>query len=197
MTFWDRLIGREETHPGRAQGADVRSADEIAVERYRYLLRTAPPETIEQVHSEAFGRLTPEQRSLLFEQLTAVAREGDRPSGAEPAMLARSAIRSELRSPGILERSFGSRGSGGIGVGSVVAGSLFGTIAGVVVGSALAQAFLPDVGSADAVADPGASDADPGDTEGDASGGFGDFGGGDFGGGDFGGGDFGGGDFGF
>ena len=32
--------------------------DEQAVERYRYMLRTAPPDTIEQAHEEAFSRLS-------------------------------------------------------------------------------------------------------------------------------------------
>ena len=44
----------------RARGLGF-TDDEIAVERYRYLLRTAPPETLEQVHAEAFAKLTDEQ----------------------------------------------------------------------------------------------------------------------------------------
>src|SRR5688572_4859537 len=48
-----------------------RSEDEIAIERYRYLLRTAPPETIEQVHAEAFGRLTEPQRQQVLAELSA------------------------------------------------------------------------------------------------------------------------------
>src|SRR5829696_5902448 len=74
--FLDRLFGRDDgSDQYRRQGPvnygrpapqqpPVRSEDEIAVERYRYLLRTAPPETIEQVHEEAFAKLTPEQRRL-------------------------------------------------------------------------------------------------------------------------------------
>ena len=45
---------------GTASGPS--SDDARALERYRYLLRTAPPETVEQVHAEAFARLTPSQR---------------------------------------------------------------------------------------------------------------------------------------
>ena len=48
-------------------------ADEIAIERYRYLLRTAPPETIEQAHAEAFAKLTPAQRAQVFQELSASA----------------------------------------------------------------------------------------------------------------------------
>jgi hypothetical protein len=34
--------------------------DAEAVRRYRYLLRTAPPEAIEQAHAEAFEQLAPD-----------------------------------------------------------------------------------------------------------------------------------------
>ena len=30
--------------------------DQQALERYRYMLRTAPPEDVERAHEEAFGR---------------------------------------------------------------------------------------------------------------------------------------------
>ena len=36
--------------------------DEQAIARYKYMLKTAPPETIEQAHQEAFAQLTPQQR---------------------------------------------------------------------------------------------------------------------------------------
>ena len=47
-----------------------RTDDEIAVDRYRYLLRTAPPEAVEEVHAEAFAKLTPQQRRMVFEELS-------------------------------------------------------------------------------------------------------------------------------
>ena len=206
MGFLDRLLGRPEepeqprrsTAPG-STAAPRRTEDEIAVERYRYLLRTAPPETIEQVHTEAFSKLTDEQRDLLFRQLTDNAMEGERPANAEPATLAKSATRAELRQPGTLDRAFGGDQAGGRqgpGFGSMLGASLLGTVAGYVVGSALVSTFLPDAGGeADASTDAGSGDssgdsgadasADPGSDAGGDSGGFGDFGGGDFG-GDFG-----------
>jgi len=201
--------------PGTA--APARSDDEIAVERYRYLLRTAPPETIEQVHAEAFEKLTPEQRRLVFDELSAQSPEGERPRGDDAGSLAQAATRSELRQPGTLERTLGGGGGPGQqggagrrgpGMGSMIGGSLLGTVAGFVIGSALVSAFLPDAGAtADGgegdgggEGDTGADSADAGtETAGADSGagdGGGDFGGGDFGGGGFGGGDFGGGDFG-
>ena len=199
MGLFDRLFGAEEPRePQRAQQRQPkRTDDEIAVERYRYLLRTAPPETIEQVHTEAFAKLTEEQRSLLFQELSTGAPEGEAPRDTSPRSLAASATRQELRNPGTMERSFGGNG---MGFGSMVASSLLGTVAGYVIGSALVSAFLPDPGASDASADggdtPGDNGADGGaeDAGADASGDYGsaDAAGGDFGGGDFGGGDFGG-----
>jgi hypothetical protein len=211
MGFLDRLLGREEaaepTRNNAGRRAPERSEDEIAVERYRYLLRTAPPETIEEVHTEAFEKLTPEQRQLLFDDLSANAPRGEAPRDSSPAALASAATRSELRSPGTLERSFGAQGRGGPGFGSMVGSSLLGTVAGYVIGSAIVSSFLPPMGESgeaggdgDGGSDGGDSTEAGGDSGADASGGDfggGDFGGGDFGGGDFGGGDFGGGDFGF
>jgi hypothetical protein len=202
MGFFDRLFGTntDDTAPQRqappAQGQQSqRTDDEIAVERYRYLLRTAPPETIESVHREAFSKLTPEQRELLFTELSKNAPQGDAPRSSDAAALATSATRSELRQPGTMERSMGG---GGMGFGSMVASSLLGTVAGYVIGSALVSAFLPtDTGSTDASGEDAAADdtagADSADASADASADGGDYSGGDFGGGDFGGGDFGGG----
>lgn len=209
MGFLDRLLGREEPQPERqyappraprSAAAPQRTDDEMAVERYQYLLRTAPPETIEQVHTEAFAKLTPEQRDLLFRQFSENVNPSERPANAEPATLAQAATRAELQQPGTLARTFGNQGQGGMSFGGMVGSSMLGTIAGYVIGSAIVSAFMP----MDAGADAG-SGSDAGGNGADASGAdasAGDSGGGDFGGGggfgDFGGGggDFGG-DFGF
>ena len=238
MGFLDKLLGRDDPQDGATpQGAQQqapqqtgqrpggRTDDEIAVERYRYLLRTAPPETIEQVHAEAFATLTPEQRRTVFDELSRQSPQGEQPRGDDAGSLAQAATRSELRRPGTLEQTLGGgqqgaqagagqaqgRQGGGMGMGSIIGGSLLGTVAGYVIGSALVSSFLPDGG--DATADGG--DAGDAGAEGDAGadGGAGADAGsdpqlaggdasggdpgaaGDFGGGDFGGG-FGGGDFG-
>ncbi|TFD45206.1 hypothetical protein E3T55_19295 [Cryobacterium frigoriphilum] len=203
MGFLDFILGRKEQSPDTpsrresAQRAPQRSEDEIAVERYQYLLRTAPPETIEQVHTEAFSKLTDEQRDLLFRQLTETVEPSERPADAQPASLAKAATRAELREPGTLTRSFGGDQGGqggqrGMGMAGMIGGSMLGTIAGFVIGSALVSAFLPmDAGQTDAAAEGDAGSDAGSDTGGDAGGDAGgDFGGG---GGDFGGGDFGGG----
>ena len=231
MGFLDRLLGRVPTEqqrqtpsaagvPGRptAPGGAAASEEDRAVARYRYLLRTAPPEQLEALHAEAFAQLTPQQRQELLRELS-TASPGEAGTSSEPADLARAATRAEMRQPGTLQNAF-SRGSmgAGMGMGGMFAGSMMGTIAGVVVGSAIADMMLGgydqspeaqeagDAGSdaggdggdagTDSGGDPGAAGsggdagyaADTGGTGGDWGGG----GGGDFGGGDFGGGDFGG-----
>ena len=69
------------------------SEDERAIERYRYLLRTAPPDQVEAAHAEAFGKLTPEQRRQVLDQLSAAVPAGERPRGDDPQSLARAALR--------------------------------------------------------------------------------------------------------
>ncbi|HEY0260667.1 MAG TPA: hypothetical protein VGC18_12545 [Lacisediminihabitans sp.] len=208
MGFLDRLLGRDE--PQRDEQRPRRDEDQLAVERYRYLLRTAPPETIEQVHTEAFSKLTPKQRDILFQQLTANAETpSERPADARPATLAQAATRAEIQQPGSLTRTLGGAGLGGPGLGGLFASSLLGSVAGYVIGSALVSAFMPmdnggDAGTADgsdAGSDAGDQDGSGADTV-DASADGADYGaadydgGSDFGGSDFGGGgDFGGGDF--
>ena len=190
-----------------------RDPDEIAIERYRYLLRTAPPEDIERAHAEAFAQLTPDQRRQVLETL------GDedpsaRTAGSDPASLARVATRAELRQPGTMERLFGGGYGRGYGGGLGFGGTFLSTLAGAFVGTAIASALFADYGyppgdpasgDVSSNADLAGGKGDSTDIDGDGSGGDvegGDWGGADDGGGfggdggDFGGGDFGGGDFG-
>jgi hypothetical protein len=154
------------------------------------MLATAPPKDIERAHEEAFADLTPEQRQQVLRQLAEHVPASEI-RGDDPASLARTATRAEMRQPGVLERAWS-----GPGLGSM----FLSTLAGAFIGSAIAQQFF--------ASDAAAAEADAG-TEGDAASGGdsaelgaedsgydgGDASGGDFG-GDFGGGDFGGGDFG-
>ena len=173
MGFLDRLLGREpqEQHdpaqrrgpsfsePSMSSRSGPHGEDERAIARYRYLLRTAPPEELERVHAEAFSRLTPEQRSQVLAELSQNLPPGERVPGGDPQALARAATRAEMRQPGYLEQTF-SRGrfggvGGGMGMGGTIMGSMMGTIAGVVVGSAIADALFDDYNSSPEAAEAG------------------------------------------
>ena len=199
MSILDRILGHGPESTGGAQSrATPRPpsgfaggptpagppTDEQAVERYRYLLRTAPPEAIEQAHAEAFAQLTPEQRRLALEGLNSDLPPQERADRDDPRSLARAATRAELRRPGTLERAFGGIGPGGtgIGLGGLVAVDFLSTVAGVVVGTAIADAIFSDGGYDQGYQDGAeAADADPGGAGADA----GSDAGGDFGAGEF------------
>jgi hypothetical protein len=121
-------------------------SDEQAIARYRYLLRTAPPEAIEQAHAEAFARLTPEQRRRLLEELAADMPDAERKAasrtGESPEALARVATRAELREPGSMERAWNRMSAPGVGLGGMFAGSLLASMAGTVLGTMMAQHFF-------------------------------------------------------
>ena len=196
MGFLDRLLGREGRDPddrGRASEPAQRDAttsteDERALERYRYLVRTAPPERIEQAHEEAFAKLTPDQRRLALEQLSREVPD-ESASGDDPRSLARLATRAEIRQPGTVERAFGGRGMSGMGVGGLGMGAgLLGSFATAFVGTVAAQALFTDLADGELFDGPQDGGQD-GEASADGGADTGDFGG-DFGGGDFGGGDF-------
>jgi hypothetical protein len=84
MDFW----GRREDDERRDDRKSLN--DEQAIERYRYMLRTAPPETIQQAHEEAFARLTPDQRRMVLQELTrSIPPEESRRATDDPASLAK------------------------------------------------------------------------------------------------------------
>jgi hypothetical protein len=132
--------------------------DALAIQRYRYLLRTAPPETIEAAHREAFEQLTPDQRRRVLEGLAAQVDPAEsRAADESPESLARLATRAELRRPGVMDRAFGGdRGavSGGFG------GSFLGMLAGAFIGTSVANALF--TGDTAAATDPEAADAGDG-----------------------------------
>jgi hypothetical protein len=166
----------------RPGGAAAKDPDEAAIERYRYMLRTAPPETIEQAHAEAFAKLTPEQRQKVLADVSAELPPSERATSDDPRSLARMATRAEMRNPGTMERTLGGGRGGGMGMGGMIAGTLLASVAGAFIGTAIADAFLDDEGAGDAGGEEMAAADDPG-TEDPGAGDFGgDLGGGDFGG---------------
>ncbi len=119
---------------GRGNRDQGQATDEQALARYRYLLRTAPPEEVEQAHEEAFAQLTPEQRR---QALTALAEHmpPNELRGDDPASLARAATRAEMRQPGTIERAWGGQAAGGFGLGSF----FLSTLAASFIGTAIAS----------------------------------------------------------
>ena len=170
MGFLDRLFGPKSSPQARSPVHDTAANDVRAIERYRYLLRTAPPDAIEQAHAEAFAQLTPEQRTHVLRSLTETLPVTEQPVTvqAEPHALARMATRAELRQPGTMERLFGGRpgamgmtGMGGLGMGGMFAGTLLSSIAGAFIGSAIANQFLGGFDAGGASPDPEPTEADP------------------------------------
>lgn len=168
--------------------------DEQALQRYRYMLSTAPPEDIERAHEEAFARLTPDQRRQALQALARYVPEREI-RGDDPASLARTATRAETAQPGTIERAWGAGGAG-FGLGSW----FLTTLAASFIGTAIAQSFFASDAGAGGNAEGGAQgtegggetgadtadagagdDVDAGDDFGgdlgDLGGDFGDFGG--------------------
>ncbi|HCJ55652.1 MULTISPECIES: hypothetical protein [Glutamicibacter] len=188
---------------GNAQASGVSREDQAAIEKYRYMLRTAPPQDMERAHAEAFARLTPQQRELLHRELSEQLPPAERPMTQDPRDLARSATRAEMSRPGFMDKLLGSGGgrrgmgmaagaAGGLGVG------LLGGVAGAFIGTAIAGPLLDGFagigeefgsmadGLGETVAGAGEQISAAGEGFGDQAGGaFGDFlgggGGGDFG----------------
>ena len=163
MGILDKIFGSDDEAEQKRQdrlrrqpdedfSAANQAADEQAIARYRYMLKTAPPETIEQAHAEAFAKLMPRQRQMVLQRLAAELPEAERKiaaqSGDDPQTMARLATRAEIRQPGTIERVFGGWGgaggigSGGIGFGGMLAGGFLSSLAGTVVGSYIAQQFF-------------------------------------------------------
>src|SRR5207302_9030793 len=121
MGIWDRFGGGIGMQ--RNANPSTEESDEQAIARYRYMLKTALPETIEQAHAEAFAALTPEQRRKVLQQLRDEMPEAERvgaaSAGDSPGSLAQIATRAEIRQPGAIERAFGGIGSApGLGAAS-------------------------------------------------------------------------------
>ncbi|TFD23006.1 hypothetical protein [Cryobacterium sp. TMS1-13-1] len=131
-------------------GSNVSAQDRAAIARYDYLLQTAQPQQLEQVHRDAFARLTPTQRDEVNSQLRAELPANEYPASSSPDDLARSATRGEAQNPGFLKKLFAKpsgRGVGGALAGAAVglgagAGGLLAAVAGGAVLSTVAGPLL-------------------------------------------------------
>ncbi|WP_254066262.1 cation-transporting ATPase [Curtobacterium sp. VKM Ac-2852] len=174
--------GQPQQHAGTPQhGAD---ADKVALAKYDYLLRTSSPEQLEQVHHDAFARLTPAQRQQVRDRLNSELPPHEHLRDDSAGGMARAMTRGEMSRPGLVRRVLGGSGRNGNGRGragafaggaAVGAGAMaFGGLAAAVAGGAVLSAAAGPVLA-------GAADLGV-DFEGIASG-MGDLGLGDLGGG--------------
>jgi hypothetical protein len=99
---------------GRAEDMD----DHEVQQRYRQVLRNAPPEVIEDAHADAFAQLSPQERREMAQRLRQQAQMLDDPYDDpydrdeyddDPRTLARMARRAEQRNPNILDQLFGGQ----------------------------------------------------------------------------------------
>ncbi|WP_065570001.1 cation-transporting ATPase [Microbacterium oleivorans] len=124
---------------GQASAHSATDADRRAIARYDYLMQTADPAQIEQIHQEAFARLTPDQRAQVQARMVAELPTHEQPRSAAPADLARAAARGEASRPGLMTGLL-SRASRGGGASRVAGGAALGAgvgILGAVAGGAI------------------------------------------------------------
>lgn len=137
--------------------ADLTAEDKRAISRYDYLVRTADPEQLEQVHREAFARLTPQQRAEVQARMDQELPASERPRSDSPDDLARSATRLGAIDPRRLEGLLGGSGARRAGMGGLaVGGGLLAAVAGgavvTAVGGSLLQSAIGDGVDVDALA---------------------------------------------
>lgn len=130
-------------HGAHGSAGTVSDADRAAIARYDYLTQTADPHRVEQMHREAFARLTPAQRAEVQARMQAELAPGERPASSSPDDLARAAGRTEAARPGRM-RSLLSRvrGRGAAGLAGGAAVGVLGAVAGGAVMSAVAAPLL-------------------------------------------------------
>lgn len=130
---------------GSASSAPLSETDRRAIAHYDYLVRTAEPDQLEQVHRETFEKLTPQQRTQLTATMRSELPESEIPRTDAPQDLARSATRLGALDPRKLTRMLGRSGGGGrpgagaaaVGAGAIGAGALgVGGLLAVVAGGA-------------------------------------------------------------
>ena len=99
---------------GRPEDLD----DHEVQQRYRQVLRNAPPQLVEDAHADAFAQLDPRERQLLAQRLRQQAQQLEAPYGDpydrddhddDPRTLARMAQQAEQQNPGVLDQLFGGQ----------------------------------------------------------------------------------------
>ncbi|PZE88036.1 cation-transporting ATPase [Curtobacterium sp. MCLR17_039] len=131
--------GQPQQHAGMPQhGAD---ADKVALAKYDYLLRTSSPEQLEQVHHDAFARLTPAQRQQVRDRLNSELPPHEHLRDDSAGGMARAMTRGEMSRPGLVRRVLGGSGRNGNGNGNGNGRGRAGAFAGGAAVGAGAMAF--------------------------------------------------------
>ncbi len=110
MSIRDRLArmtrkaATEESSRKSVNPPDASNDEAWELARYKFLLRVAQPEVVEQVHREAFAALMLEERERLFQRLRHDVSEPQRPESSDPAELARAAVAAHQGDHGYLVR---------------------------------------------------------------------------------------------
>ncbi len=118
MGIRDRLARLTERSSSEASSVDstrrqdVSAQEALQLARYKYLLRVASSDVLEQVHHQAFAALTEEQRERVFLRLRHDLPDGRRPASSEPAELARAAVTAHDDDHGYLVRMLRRPGHG-------------------------------------------------------------------------------------
>jgi hypothetical protein len=140
----------------RAEQAGLTEAQ--ALERYRYLVRTAPPELLDLAHRAGFGQLDREAQATAVGQLNAVLPPVEQvplQALSDPSVFSRAATRAELKQPGAVEEALFSRGA-------ALPGTPFGAVVSSFIEAAAAQGLLGVFDEIDPVEAEAVHDADPG-----------------------------------
>ncbi|MFJ3029234.1 cation-transporting ATPase [Curtobacterium sp. NPDC087080] len=116
--YGQQQYGQPQRHQGQAD------PDKVALAKYDYLLRTANPDQIEQVHHDAFARLTPAQRQQVRDRLNSELPPHEHLRDDSSGGMARAMTRGEMSRPGLIRRVLGGSGrqGGGSGRGGAFAG---------------------------------------------------------------------------
>ena len=122
---------------GSRASQSVTDADRAAIARYDYLLQTADPQRVEQIHREAFARLLPEQRALVEARMRQELAPEERPRSSSADDLARAAGRTEAMNPGRMRGLLSRVRGAGVGGAAVAAGGAAVGLLGVVAGGAV------------------------------------------------------------
>lgn len=138
--------------PGHQRSTEDEQARDVA--RYKYLLRVASRERLEQAHHDAFTALQPDQRERLFLRLCHDLPEEDRPISSSPAELAHAVVVAQEGDRGYLVRMLrrpdhgvtegnGNRGGSPASGDSLFAGSVLAPVAATATRSSAVSDSLP------------------------------------------------------